>query len=70
MQRVKVVNKLVKFLKEQGAWDEFVDNIKNLNVYCDYTIRDISGAFPWSRTPEGLDYWHELNNLFFRENKD
>ncbi len=67
--------KFVKFLKVNGAYDKFIDNLNNydnhpmeykdwnsIDSFCD----DISPqryfivSFKWKGTPEGYNYWSNL----------
>ena len=56
----------IKFLKKHGALRKFKYNLKVSRE--DYDINDhignIGGGFTWSDTPEGQDYWSNLNTLW------
>lgn len=61
---------LVQFLKDNGAYEMFWDNLANQRtgeLFINYlkndfgTIYTISEAFTWSNTQEGINFWCELN---------
>jgi hypothetical protein len=64
--------KLDKFLKEHNAFRKYY---KNLKIYTllpediEGTINLISGAFDWEFSPEGWDYWLNLNIKWYNLNK-
>ena len=60
----------VQFLKDNGAYEMFWDNLANQNtgeLFMNYlkndfgTIYTISKAFAWSNTQEGVNFWCELS---------
>ena len=58
-----------KFLKSHRAFKRYKRNVVDLNKFVTYdAIRleesMISSAFPWVRTPEGREYWLDLDNLW------
>ena len=58
-----------KFLKSHRAFKRYKRNVAKLNkfVTCDAICSEenmISSAFPWVRTPEGREYWLDLDNLW------
>jgi len=68
---------LYKFLRRKNALYNFFNNIaKETGKNCSFPIGDkksivkyldtktIGGAFLWSFTPEGSDYWENLDNEF------
>ena len=61
---------IIKFLKDNGVYEMFWDNLANQNtqeqiIYYlkNYfgTSRTISEAFTWSRTQEGMCFWDGLS---------
>jgi hypothetical protein len=61
---------IVQFLKDNGAYEMFWDNLANQKtevLIIDYlkdrfgTVYTISEAFTWSSTQEGVDFWHNLS---------
>ncbi len=75
---MKIVLKksLESFLIENGAYNSFVRNLvrgAGGHPFIPYLIDGINsrfgaacidGAFVWCSTPEGLDYWNELADMF------
>ena len=61
-----MANKLTSFLKEHGAYDNFVENIGG-SIHIE-NLEDsrsaISKAFIWGCTPQGDSYWRELDFEF------
>lgn len=66
---------LKAFLKTNGAYGAFVSNIRmkcgeeRLSMVVKSLSEEkgwacIAGAFAWSNTPEGSDYWLDLANQF------
>ena len=60
---------IVQFLKDNGVYERFWENIFNQNTQdeiIDYmknrfgTSCIFSGAFVWAGTPEGVDFWRDL----------
>lgn len=70
--------KLEDFLREEGLFEDFVCNVFNANkaendldaiegakLLVDVlTNADISGAFTWTASPEGWDFWKEVEKRF------
>jgi hypothetical protein len=61
-----------QFLRQRGAWDLFIKNLKrdvdtffNENDPCDY----ICAAFNWERSPEGRNYWIDLQDEWDKQIK-
>jgi hypothetical protein len=61
---------IVQFLKDNGAYERFWDNLANQKtevLIIDYlkdrfgTVYTISEAFTWSSTQEGVDFWYNLS---------
>jgi hypothetical protein len=61
---------IVQFLKDNGAYEMFWDNLANQKtevLIIDYlkdrfgTVYTISEAFTWSSTQEGVDFWYNLS---------
>ena len=73
MDKTKI--KLLHFLKENGAYENYIFNFKNLNNYhisndfknFDESIGEdlICASFAWSDTKEGRDFWCDLSNKWF-----
>ena len=72
MEKIALKESLESFLIDNGAYDSFVRNLVQ-DCYLPYLIDDInrhfgracfSGAFDWSSTPEGRNYWYELAKKF------
>lgn len=61
--------KLIAFLKENGAYDAFVRNIEDpicngataKYLHPNPVTTLIARAFEWQSTPEGFDFWCELS---------
>tara|TARA_R110000744_G_scaffold37078_1_gene85256 strand:+ start:203 stop:481 length:279 start_codon:yes stop_codon:yes gene_type:complete len=65
-------NKLVKFLKEENAFEKFCHNVKNYSSDTPEKIwsrkrkdRHINSMFIWSEAKEGHDYWSDLDYKFY-----
>lgn len=61
--------KLEQFLKEKGVLDAFIKNVGERYARYSQTLEwvtayDIEGAFPWSETKEGIEFWRGLSNEF------
>ena len=65
---------LYKFLKKKGKLQEFIITTKKYNkiISTDNILeiikqdRSIGGAFHWAVTPQGHDYWRNLEIEFYR----
>jgi len=62
----------IEFLKEKGAFDQFIHNLK-MNGYkdmCAYQDKNhllsnfFDCAFLWDSTPEGHDYWSDIKDEY------
>ena len=71
------MKKFIEFLERNDAWEKFEKNFiiqerdvkdykKDAKIYKNFHI---SGAFTWSETDEGHDYWKKLNNKWMQENR-
>lgn len=60
---VEVGAELKEFLVRKGAYEKFIANV-NPSRSPFYLI---GSAFPWDKTPEGDDYWRELDNEYYYE---
>lgn len=67
---------IVRFLKDNGVYDRFFENLLNHKQGDDlynyfllgfHTSTAISAAFIWSNTPEGHDFWDELSDRFGKQ---
>lgn len=71
------MKKFIEFLERNNAWEKFERNFikqgKDVRSYkrdCKiYKLIHISGAFTWTETPEGHDYWEKLHVKWRRENR-
>ena len=67
----KIANeKLDKFLKEKGVFDQYVYNVLSLNgddsaryMLSSTTIK-INNSFQWRESKEGHTFWEELHLLY------
>jgi len=60
-----------KFLSDNDALNEYLDNIKKVNdtpISLEYLVKKsvngtdlISSAFIWGSSPEGYEYWRDLD---------
>lgn len=64
---------LQEFLESKGAWDKFLANLENpdcaffevdLHFCINQGCNGILNAFNWNGSPEGLDFWSDLNIEF------
>jgi len=58
----------IKFLKENNAYEAFVENAKGdreLEPELEPKTDFISYAFSWENTPEGSEFWANLNDEYF-----
>lgn len=65
--RKETVNSLAEFLVMKDALYAFIDNVleQRGHEHLLYALGDtIGAAFEWSKTPQGYDYWHELNREY------
>lgn len=62
------MTELERFLREQGLFDRFKENCKGRpdRKPVQKVLRDpvISGAFTWCKTPEGHDFWEDVQRKF------
>ena len=71
--RLWMPNKLIKFLKKNGALTSFIDEtwkmrlsqvaLKNALIYKE----PIAGTIDWYESEKGLTYWSKLNNKYVEE---
>lgn len=58
--------RLSEFLKENGAYESFIENCLNdedtLQYIVDYNLSytGIFSGFTWAETSEGVDYWSKI----------
>lgn len=68
MEKHKINPELKKFLKKEGVYDQFVANVENKVtnplMLDDYIIYNIMYAFIWDITPEGPDFWKNLDDKY------
>ena len=59
---------LVAFLKKEGVIRKFITNIQNADwghtTKKVFKIRGIDTAFTWLDTPEGHDYWDDIDEKY------
>ena len=61
--KVEIEKRLYTFLKKKRVLGRFVKNAKADSNYIRY-VRSIIQGFFWMESPEGHNFWHELNNEF------
>lgn len=64
MKKMNIEPKLEKFLRKEKVLTKFK---KNVNLPTDEIVDDISTSFSWSDTPEGHEFWKELDTKFRQE---
>ena len=64
MQKVLMTPKLEKFLRDKKVLIKFKKNTINSGFSTDWTMHNIIAAFNWDDTPEGIDFWMEINDEF------
>lgn len=70
------MEKFIKFLEDNNAWENFERAFKNYHRDIkDYketckTIKntELSSAFRWVTTREGTEYWQKLEDKWIQEN--
>lgn len=70
------MEKFIKFLKENNAWEKFEKNfikqgtdVKEYKEACKTPKNwELVMAFTWANTDEGFPYWRALNNKWWNEN--
>lgn len=74
--RLWMPNKLIKFLKKNGALTSFIDETQKGKGYCRNRVllktsllsKDpIDSAIWWYDTKKGYNYWSNLNNKYVEE---
>lgn len=72
--KTKLYKAVVKQLKANGYEGDYLDDVKknliivfNTLVHSHYSfeIPDIAGAFTWSSTPQGTEYWYDVYKRTF-----
>lgn len=70
------LNDIIKFLKCNGVYEMFWDNLANQKTQeeiisylknCFGAHCAISEAFVWSKTPEGMSFWCDVNDKWTRQ---
>lgn len=73
MKRYKINPELKKILKKEGVYNLFVANVENKVtnplMLDDYITYNIMYAFIWDRTPEGPDFWKNLDDKYSKPTK-
>ena len=59
-QKILITDKLEAFLKKEKVLTKFKANATVLSIKYD----DIGEAFDWSTSPEGFDFWNNLENKY------
>lgn len=54
---------LREFLKKKGALRKFLSNLDS-QFSNDHICMDFGAAFIWADTPEGCEFWSELDDEF------
>ena len=72
----------IKFLKDEGAYDRYVRNLKEAALFEFVLDRELSEifelvemigdtplafSFHWKNTPEGHDFWNELDTKYVQQ---
>lgn len=71
------MEKFIKFLEDNNAWENFERNfieqerdVKEYKRDCEILENShLSYAFTWSKTREGHEYWSEIDQKWKEENK-
>lgn len=64
-KEITVSKELEKFLKEKGMYEAFHNNVdKCESIDGGAFVNELSTAFIWYETPEGLNYWRSLDKEF------
>lgn len=66
MMRTKTKDEVIKWLKDSGVYERFERNVSNLIAFNMLDRFTLAGAFIWEHTPEGFDYWNEINTKFIK----
>lgn len=67
-ETVRMPDKLRKFLKENNAYENYLENIKSRSqerlkdLYSNTLIHMVDGAFMWHLTKEGIRYWQDIQD--------
>ena len=64
MPKIYVSAKLIKFIKEEGVYNEYVRALHKRHprgTSKDDVYQSINDSFTWDKTIEGHDFWHELH---------
>lgn len=60
------MHKLERQLRDLKVWTRFQRNCKRLNsssfVFFDGDMETVGYAFDWEKSPEGYDFWDNINN--------
>ena len=69
MEKYKINPELKKFLKKEGVYEKFVANVdeywSKFNTINKCAFETIIDAFLWRQTPEGHDFWKNLDDKFY-----
>lgn len=69
---ITLATELAEFLETRGVLEQFKKNIENDTMFQllvaigvrEFTITEIDAGFLWSKSPEGHNFWNELNNEY------
>lgn len=64
--RTKTKDEVIKWLKDSGVYELFARNVSNQIAFNRLDRFTLAGAFIWKHTPEGFDYWNEINTKFVK----
>jgi|ADurb_Leu_02_Slu_FD_contig_111_176360_length_380_multi_1_in_0_out_0_1 hypothetical protein len=64
--RVEPSPELKKFLLKKKVYRKFMKNLKGgwNDLDNNHTVRNFLGAFIFSETPEGINFWYDLEDEF------
>ena len=61
---------LKEFLEKEGAWRKFCANVYTLSEDAEPENSFLMCAFTWAASPEGHEYWFNLNTKYEEEAKN
>ncbi len=67
-----LANELAEFLESHGVLEQYKKNIENDAMFRlivaigvrEFAVTEIGNGFLWEKSPEGHDFWDELNNEY------
>ena len=63
-ENFEIEKSLHTFLKKKRVLSKFIRNIEELNAGEIGIIQEIGDAFLWESSPEGYNFWYELDKKF------